>query len=139
MTDNHPLPAPEPFISPETKPFWSAAKGGKLVLPHCNVCNRPIWYPKLFCGECGSLDVEWREASGLGTLYSHTEVHRGEGPYRDVGSYVLALVDLDEGVRMLTNIVDAKPSSLFVGQRLQVVFDDAGESAALPRFSPTPK
>jgi uncharacterized OB-fold protein len=128
------LPTPVPFISPETAPFWSAAKEGRLVLPFCNVCNHTIWYPKKFCGACGTLDVVWRQVSGKGVIYSFAQVHRGEGPYRDTRSYVLALVDLDEGARMLTNIVDADPAQLKIGQRVRVVFHDAGESAALPRF-----
>ncbi|MDR3516643.1 MAG: Zn-ribbon domain-containing OB-fold protein [Azospirillaceae bacterium] len=130
------LPTPEPFISPETAPFWLAAKQGRLVLPFCNNCNHAIWYPKAFCGACGTLNVEWRQTSGDGTIYSFTQVHRGEGPYREVESFVLALVDLDEGARLLTNIVDADPASLTIGQRVRVVFHDAGESAALPRFIP---
>lgn len=130
------LPTPEPFISPETRPFWTAAKQGRLDLPFCKSCNHPIWYPKAFCGACGSLDVEWRQVSGEGKIYSYTQVHRGEGPYRDVENYVLALVDLDEGARVLTNIVDADPASLTIGQRVRVVFHEAGDAAALPRFVP---
>ena len=130
------LPTPAPFVSPETEPYWSGAKAGKLVLPHCTACGHVIWYPKAFCGECGSLDVEWREASGFGTLYSFTQVHRGEGPYREAESFVLALVDLDDGPRVLTNIVDADPADLVIGQRLGAVFHDAGDAAALVRFTP---
>jgi len=130
------LPIPVPYVSGETEPFWSGAKSGKVILPHCTVCDHTIWYPKKFCGECGSLVVEWREASGEGTLYSFTEVHRGEGPYRDLSSFVLALVDLDEGARILTNIVDADPAHLTVGQRVRAVFHDAGDAAALVRFTP---
>ena len=130
------LPTPVPYVSGETEEFWSGAKAGKLVLPHCTECDQSIWYPKKFCGECGSMAVEWRQASGQGTLYSFTQVHRGEGPYREVASYVLALVDLDEGPRILTNIVDADPAALTIGQRLRAVFDDAGDAAALVRFTP---
>jgi len=130
------LPAPAPFVSPETAPFWSAAKERRLVLPFCIRCNHPIWYPKKFCGACGTLDVEWRQVAGEGVIYSYTDVHRGEGPYREVASYVLALVDLDAGVRLLTNIVKADPANLKIGQRVRVVFHDAGELAALPRFVP---
>ncbi|WP_432787694.1 Zn-ribbon domain-containing OB-fold protein [Novosphingobium rhizosphaerae] len=138
MMSNSPLPTPAPFVSVETEPYWSGAKAGKLVLPHCRACDHTIWYPKAFCGECGAFDVEWREASGLGTLYSFTQVFRGEGPYRECASFVLALVDLDEGARVLTNIVDADPAGLAVGQRLRAVFHDAGEAAALVRFTPIP-
>jgi uncharacterized OB-fold protein len=130
------LPAPAPFVSPETAPFWSAAKEGRLILPFCMNCQHPIWYPKRFCGGCGSRDIEWRQVSGAGEIYSFSQVYRGEGDYRDVGSFVLALVDLDEGVRVLTNIVDAAPADLKIGQRVSVVFHDAGADAALPRFTP---
>lgn len=130
------LPTPAPFVSPETQPFWSAAKEGRLVLPFCTACNRPIWYPKRFCSACGAFDIEWRQTSGEGVIYSFTEVHRGEGLYRECGSFVLALVDLDEGARLLTNIVDVRPADLGIGQRVRVVFHDAGETAALPRFVP---
>jgi uncharacterized OB-fold protein len=136
MTEARLLPTPEPFISPETAPFWSAAKERRLVLPCCARCDRPIWYPKKFCAACGTLEVEWRQFAGEGVIYSYSLVHRGEGPYREVGSYVLALVDLDAGVRMLSNIVAADPADLKIGQRVRVVFHDAGVAAALPRFVP---
>jgi uncharacterized OB-fold protein len=136
MIEARPLPAPEPFISPETAPFWSATKERRLVLPFCTRCDHPIWYPKKFCGACGTLDVEWRQVAGEGVIYSYSLIHRGEGPYRESGSYVLALVDLDAGVRLLTNIVEADPADIKIGQRVSVVFHDAGESAALPRFIP---
>jgi hypothetical protein len=139
MMAHNQLPTPVPFVSPETEPYWSGARAGKLVLPHCAACDHPIWYPKAFCGDCGSLAVEWREASGLGTLYSFTEVHRGEGPYRETAGFVLALVDLDEGARVLTNIVEADPAELAIGQRVRAVFQDAGDAAALVRFSPIPE
>lgn len=139
MMSSKQLPTPVPFVSPETEPYWSGAKAGKLVLPHCKACSQAIWYPKAFCGECGSLDVEWREGSDLGTLYSITQVHRGEGPYRETGSFILALVDLDEGVRVLSNIVDADAADLAIGQRLRAVFHDAGDAAALVRFTPLHK
>jgi len=135
-TSHDGLPTPAPYVSPETRPFWSAAKAGRLTLPFCTACGVAIWYPKAFCSTCGSLDVDWRDVSGLATVYSHTQVHRGEGAYREVDSFVLALVDLDEGPRVLTNIVDIDPAAIAIGQRVQVVFHDASDEAALPRFAP---
>lgn len=129
------LPTPAPFVSPETAPFWAAAKVRRLVVPFCTRCNHPIWYPKRFCGACGTLDVEWRQVSGAGEIYSFSQVHRGEGDYREC-RFILALVDLDEGARLLTNIVDADAADLKIGQRVNVVFQDAGDDAALPRFTP---
>ena len=130
------LPTPAPYVSPETRPFWLAAKAGRLVLPFCTGCGVAIWYPKAFCSACGSMHVDWREVSGLATVYSYSHVHRGEGAYREAGSFVLALVDLDEGPRVLTNIVEIDPADVAIGQRVQVVFHDAGDEASLPRFAP---
>jgi uncharacterized OB-fold protein len=130
------LPAPAPPVVPETKPFWDGTKAGKLVLPRCPRCSFVIWYPRQFCPQCGQTPVEWFEASGLGTVYSFTVVRRGEGAYRDTPQYTLAIVELKEGPRVLTNIVDCDPSGLQIGQAVKAVFSDAGESAALLRFRP---
>lgn len=130
------LPVSAPYIAPEAAPYWAGAKEGKLILPFCKACETVIWYPKAHCNACGSLDVDWRQASGEGTLYSFSTVHRGEGAYRETGSFVLALVDLDEGARVLTNIVDGDPAALQIGQRVRAVFHAAGDAAALVRFAP---
>ena len=130
------LPAPAPPVVPETKPFWDGTKAGKLVLPRCPRCSFVIWYPRQFCPQCGQTPVEWFEASGLGTVYSFTIVRRGEGAYRDTPQYTLAIVELQEGPRVLTNIIDCDPAVLQIGQAVKAVFSDAGESAALLRFRP---
>ncbi len=138
MTDTAPkaFPAPAPQINVETKTFWDATTQGKLLLPHCNECDVIIWYPKLFCPECSSFDIGWVEASGKGSIYSFTINRRGQGDYRDM-AYVLAYVELEEGPRVLTNIVDCDPETVSVGQAVQVVFHPTADgSAALPRFRP---
>jgi uncharacterized OB-fold protein len=129
------LPAPPPQINVETKAFWDATAEGKLLLPRCNACDVIIWYPKLFCAECSSFDIGWIEASGKGTVYSYTINRRGQGDYRDL-AYVVAYVELEEGPRVLTNIVDCDPESVSVGQAVQVVFHPTSNGAALPRFRP---
>jgi uncharacterized OB-fold protein len=95
-----------------------------------------FWYPKTLCGSCGSTAVEWIEASGFGNVYSHTVTRRGVGDYRDAVPYVLAYVELDEGPRVMTNIVDCVPEDVEIGQRVEVVFHDTGAGCALPRFRP---
>jgi uncharacterized OB-fold protein len=130
------LPAPPPLVIPETKPFWDATKAARLVLPRCLRCSFVIWYPRQFCPECGHQTVEWFEASGHGSIYTFTIVRRGEGAYRDTPQYVLAFVELEEGPRVLTNLIDCNPEELRIGQRVQAVFCDAGDSAALLRFRP---
>lgn len=130
------LPVPAPLISAETKPFWDGAKAGKLMLPRCLKCGFVIWYPRQFCPECGHNAVEWFEACGRGSLYSFTTVRRGEGAYREIPLYVLAFVELQEGPRVLTNIIECDPAQLQIGQAVDAVFCDAGGEAALLRFRP---
>ena len=137
MTDTaeRTLPAPAPMINVETKSFWDATTEGKLMLPRCNDCGTVIWYPRAFCPECSSFDLTWFEATGLGTIYSYTVNRRGQGDYRDL-AYVLAYVELEEGPRVLTNIVDCDVESVAVGQTVEVVFHPTSNGAALPRFRP---
>ena len=133
------LPAPAPLVLPEVKPFWDGTAEGRLLLPRCEDCQVFIWYPRPFCPSCASTRVSWVEASGRGTVYSYTINRRGQADlsaYKEAGVYVLAYVELDEGPRMMTNIVDCDPDSVKIGQRVQVVFHDTGEGTALPRFRP---
>jgi len=126
-------------VLPEVKPFWDGTAEGRLLLPRCDDCQVFIWYPRPFCPSCVSTKVSWIPASGRGTVYSFTINRRGQADlsaYTEAGVYVLAYVELDEGPRMMTNIVDCDPESVRIGQRVQVVFHDTGEGTALPRFRP---
>ena len=130
------LPAPKPIVNAETQTFWDATREGRLVLPRCDSCDTVIWYPRRFCPSCGSNQITWFDASGHGTIYSFTEIAKGGGRYRDAGSYVLAFVELDEGPRVMTNIVGSPGDDLAVGQRVRVEFHPTEEGTALPRFRP---
>ena len=130
------LPVPPPAINPETKTFWDATAEGRLLLTKCPTCDLVIWYPKAICVSCGGTPTEWIEASGQGTIYSFSITRRGQGLYRDASPYVLAYVELEEGPRIVTNVVDSDPDSLSVGQAVEVVFHDTGKGNALPRFRP---
>jgi uncharacterized OB-fold protein len=133
------LPAPAPFVNPEVKPFWDATAEGRLLLPKCEDCQALIWYPRPFCPQCASLRVSWVEASGRGTIYSFTVNRRGTADlpeYRNSGTYVLAYVELEEGPRVMTNIVDCDPDTVRIGQAVTVVFHDTGQGTALARFRP---
>jgi uncharacterized protein len=134
------LPAPVPFVNPEIKPFWDATAEGRLLLPRCQDCQAVIWYPRPFCPECGSTSIDWFKASGRGSVYSYTINRRGQADlpeYRNAGVYVLAYVELEEGPRVLTNIVDCDPDNVRIGQSVEVVFHDTGKGTALPRFRPS--
>ena len=130
------LPAPAPAVNPETREFWAATAEGRLLLKRCLDCGSVIWYPRTICPECSSMDTEWVAASGRGRVYSYTVNHRGEGAYQDSAPFVLAYVELDEGPRIMTNIVGADDADLAVGPPVEVVFHDTGEGSALPRFRP---
>lgn len=133
------LAAPQ---APEIAPYFAAAASGRLVLPRCLSCGFVIWYPRAFCPACGAADVEWIGSPGLGTVYSCTVTRHGPGRYRDVGPYLLAYVELDEGPRVLTNIVGCAPEHVRIGQRMLAVFDqevlDGRGLVSLLRFRPVP-
>jgi uncharacterized OB-fold protein len=131
------LPVPAPDRTPETNEFWDATATGRLLLAHCDACGTVIWYPKACCPGCGGLAVSWQQASGVGTIYSFSVVHRTPGPFRDAVPFVVAYVELAEGPRVLTNIVECEPDQVFIGQPVRVVFCDTGEGSALYRFAPS--
>jgi uncharacterized protein len=130
------LPAPAPVVNVETRPFWDATAEGRLLLVRCDGCGETIWYPRGICPACRSTATSWFEASGRGEVYSFTVVRRGQGAYRDAGPYVLAYVELEEGPRIMTNIVGSDTAAVRIGQPVEVVFHDTGAGSALPRFHP---
>jgi uncharacterized protein len=137
-----PLPHPRPPYSPEAEPFWSAAAEGRLVLPVCDACAHHIWYPRSWCPVCGQDAVTWTELRGRGVVYAATVVRRGMGPWGDAVPYVVAYVELDEGPRVLTNIVTDDPEAVRIGQTVVAVFVPVDASAddppqAILRFTPT--
>lgn len=134
MSDTQ-LPTPTPAATLETEPFWEAAADGRFVLPQCDDCEHVIWYPRLFCPECGSSDVSWIEASGSGSVYSFTVVEKGQGRWRDHSPYVLAYVELDEGPRVMTNIVGGDPDAVSVGSAVQAVFEPGKDGGNIIRFT----
>ena len=134
MSDRPPIKAPQ--IDASTQEFWDAARRGVLRIKHCNACGANHYYPRPFCPKCWSTDVNWFDAAGTGTLYTYSVVHSNDLPaFRDRVPYVVAIVDLDEGPRMETNIVDCPLDELRVGMRVTVAFEDEGE-IVLPRFRP---
>jgi uncharacterized OB-fold protein len=130
------LPVPVPDVTPETAAFWDATAQGTLLLPRCNRCDSVIWYPRTFCSVCASLDVTWFAATGRGTVYSFTVIRRPAPPYDRSAPFVVAYVELAEGPRILTNIVECAPDEVEIGMDVEVVFHDTGEGRALYRFRP---
>jgi len=130
------LPAVSPHVSPESLPFWNATREERLVLPRCEDCELVFWYPRRLCPQCSSRRIAWQHAAGTGVIYSFTIVRVAPGRFREHAPYVVAVVELDEGPRMTTNVVGADPESIAIGQRVRVVFDATDEGPMLPRFTP---
>jgi hypothetical protein len=129
-----PLPVP----TPETRPFWEAARRHELHLQRCRACGRHVFYPRAVCPHCFGNDLEWQRVSGRGRLHTFTVVHRGARGFPLGPPYVLAIVELAEGPRLMTNLVDceADPARLTIGMPVEVVFADVAAAVALPRFRP---
>lgn len=134
-----PPPKPVPVVQPWARPFWQAAREGRLDLQHCNACDRAIHYPRIACPHCGSDDLGWRTASGRGTIYSFTVV-LANAPSAFIADlpYVVAVIRLAEGVQMLSNVVQCDPATLRCDQPVEVVFERLDDEFTLPKFRPVP-
>ncbi|MFF3758926.1 Zn-ribbon domain-containing OB-fold protein [Streptomyces sp. NPDC002185] len=120
-------PANLPDIDAFTRPYWDAAAEGRLLLRHCDACDRAHHYPREFCPYCWSEDVRWKRASGRATLYTWSVVHRNDlPPFGDRVPYVAAVVDLAEGPRMMTEVVGVAEGDLRIGMELEVAFRREG-------------
>ena len=128
---------PVPVVNPCARPFWEATRQGRLMLPHCLDCQAVFFYPRLFCPECHSDQLDWVQASGRGTLYSYTVVQSNSpSPFLADIPYVVAIVKLEEGVQMCTNIVDGPPDELKCDMPVEVVFEPLNDEFTLPKFKP---
>jgi uncharacterized OB-fold protein len=127
----------EPPVSDESVEFWDATREPRFVLPWCTECEEAIWYPRLTCPRCLGSAIEWRTASGAGTVYaSSIQWQPGPGREADDGPYVVALVDLAEGVRMMSNIVGCAVDEVEVGMRVALAWEPLADGRHLPVFRP---
>jgi hypothetical protein len=133
-TEAKPRPAPRPTVT--SAPFWDAAKQGKLVLQYDRKAGKYQYWPRPIGIHSGTQNLEWREASGRGKLYAWSEVYVPARGFEDVAPYVVAAVDLDEGVRMFARLVNVDPATLKGGQRLRVKWETVGEDGRMFVFEP---
>ena len=128
---------PLPLVLPETAAFWAAARRHELVIQACRTCGAKIHFPRLLCPQCLSQELGWDRASGLGTVYSFTIVHKAlDECFGPLLPYVYAVIELAEGVRLSSNVVGIAPEDVRVGLPVRVVFEDATPEISLPRFRP---
>lgn len=132
------LPArPAPEITGHAAPFWAAAREGRVVVQRCTACGQHQHYPRPWCTNCLSEAVEFVESSGHGTIYTFTVIRRAPLPaFAARVPYVLAFVDLDEGVRLVTNIVGCDPDAVRIGQRVHARFEAIDDDHTVVLFAP---
>lgn len=136
MTDlraaQRPLPAPDHTSAP----FWAACAEGRLLYQHCGTCGADQFYPRPLCLSCGNTPG-WRPSQGHGFVYSYTIVRQQHAePFRELVPYVVAMIELDEGVRMMGNVVGCEPEAVTVGMAVEVFFAPAADDVALPFWRP---
>jgi hypothetical protein len=127
----------EPESSTLSGPFWEATRQRRLVLPWCTKCEQAVWFPREVCPSCRGRTFEWRPASGAGEVHA-VSVHNkpGLGRTEDDGPYAVAMVQLPEGVRMMSNIVGCKLEDIAVGMPVQVTWLPLSDGRHLPQFEP---
>jgi uncharacterized OB-fold protein len=128
---------PLPHIDEESKGFWEACQRHELYVQRCSACGVLRYYPRAVCPRCLSSDTQWVLSSGRGTVYTSTVTYQNLAPgFREEPPYVLAYVELDDGVRLLTNIIGCAPEEVHIGMPVAVVFDDITSEVTLPKFTP---
>ena len=130
---------PAPVVNADSAPYWEGSRDNKLLLQRCSDCGTLRFFPRYLCTECGSDNTDWVEAAGRGTVHSFTVVHRAAFPeFQAQTPYVVALVDLEEGPRMMSNIVGDDALEVEIGDAVTVEFEDRGsEGAKVPQFRRT--
>ena len=130
------LPNPAPTVTQANAAFWAATAEGRFQLQRCNECDTVLWFPRRHCPSCWTENVSTFDASGKGVIYSFTVIRKGAMAYKDAGPFVVAYVELAEGPRVMTNIVECDVETVAVGMPVEVVFHDTGQGNALYRFRP---
>ncbi len=131
---------PVPRPSAETKRFWEGCKRHELWLPYCPQCDQHFFFPRAFCPCCFSWEVGWRQASGRGTLYTYAIQYRPQAPGFEP-PYITAIVQLEEGPRLMGNLVDVEPDpeQIRCDMPVEVTFEDVSDEISLPMFRPAPR
>lgn len=134
MAEDYPGPIPKP--TPETQPYWDAAKRHVLMIQRCNGCGQHYFYPRPLCPHCFSRDVQWVEVSGKGRLHTYTINYRPPRKFPTQSPVIIAVIELAEGPRLMSNIIgtDADPAQLRCDAPVEVVFEDITPEITLPKF-----
>ena len=128
----------EPPTSELTEPFWEATRERRFLLQWCTDCEQPVFYPREACPRCLGTSLEWRPSTGDGQVYAVSVQHRPQMPLLafSSGPYAVALVELSEGVRLMSNIVGCPPDDVTVGMPVRITWEPLTDGRNLPQFEP---
>jgi uncharacterized protein len=126
-----------PAVTPLTQPYWDGARAKKVMFQQCRACGTN-WHPPMpLCPTCHSTEINWLASAGTGSIYTYTIVRHPTHPaFQDKIPYVVAVVELDEGPRIVTNVKNCAVEDVRGGMRVSIFFEDATDSVALPQASP---
>ena len=136
MSEHEPATTPLPHPTPLSRPHWEGCRNGVLRVQQCRACRTIVFIPQPICTACQCDALEWVESSGRGRVYSHTTIHRPPRPAFDV-PYVVAIVELEEGWHILTNIIGCRLEAVLVDMPVEVSFERMSEEITLPMFRPS--
>lgn len=129
----HGLPRPRPDL--DTAPFWDGCAQGRFLVPTCGDCGRPRWPPGPMCPGCRSTATDWVAAAGRGRVYSWVvATHPVDPVLADQVPYVVAMIDLPEGIRVVGNVLGCEPAEVTAGMAVELVFENAAGDVRLPNF-----
>jgi uncharacterized protein len=127
----------EPPVTPTTEPFWEATREERFLLQWCTDCGQPVFYPREVCPACLGSSLEWRPSSGRGEVYAVTVEYKPQNPMMAaMAPYAVALIDLEDGVRLLSNVVGCPAEDVRVGMAVEVAWEPLSDGRNLPQFQP---
>ena len=118
----------------DSRPYWEGLAQGEIRIQHCNTCSKAVFYPRSICPHCHADSLSWIVASGKGNIYSYTVAYQGFGTFAADVPFVVAIVELEEGARMMSRIVDTPRERIVVGAEVRVTFERVSEDLTLPYF-----
>lgn len=128
------LPASMLAQDSDSRPYWEGLAQGELRVQRCNSCSKAVFYPRALCPHCFSDQLSWIVASGKGTIYSYTVAHQAFGPFAADVPFIVIIAELEEGVRMMSRLLDAPRERVMVGAAVKVTFEKVEEDLTLPYF-----
>ena len=137
MVSQYQKPLPAPLHRETSAPFWEAARRHELAMQRCEACGRLVWYPREVCSFCLSSRLAWETLGGRGRLHSYTVIHQPANPaFREDVPYIYAMVELDEGPRIIGNLIDCRPEEARIDMPVVAVYDDVTPEVTLVKFRP---